>query len=335
MAAMQQAEHSLVEANGAESGQSFPMIQNLTSRIEGSLTRVLSGKPAVIETAIITLFARGHLLLEDVPGVGKTTLASALAKSIDATARRIQFTSDMLPTDVTGLSIYDQNEQAFQFHPGPIFTNFAIGDEVNRATPRTQSALLEAMAEKAVTVDGHTHKLPELFIVVATQNPQDMEGTFPLPEAQRDRFMTRISIGYPAFDSEVEMLAARGSTDPALEIEPVATIDEVLTAQRVVSQVHLAEEAARYLVSVVAATRTHPGISLGASPRATLHLAQMARSRAAILGRNFVSPDDIAVLAGVVLAHRLAPRGRFASVGEAHSAAAQIVSEIVAQTPVR
>lgn len=313
----------------------FAAVSELAYRVGSSLARVINGKAAEIETTLTTLFAGGHLLLEDVPGVGKTTLATSLAKSISARSRRIQFTSDMLPTDVTGLSIYDQDTHRFEFHPGPIFTNIAIGDEVNRATPKTQSALLEAMGEHAVTVDGHTHQLPELFVVVATQNPQEMEGTFPLPEAQRDRFMTRISLGYPDAESELEMLLARGVTDPADSVSPVATVEEIVAAQRLVSQVHLAEEVGQYLVAIAGATRNHPGVALGASPRATLHLTRMARARAAVRGRAFVSPDDVAALAATVLSHRLVPRGRFASVGETYAAAASIVAEIVARAPVR
>jgi len=317
-----------------ENADRLAAVNDLARRIAISLSRVLNGKPDAIESTVTTLLAGGHLLLEDVPGVGKTTLATALARSIDATVQRIQFTSDMLPTDVTGLSIYDQDQHTFRFHPGPIFTNIAIGDEVNRATPKTQSALLEAMGERAVTVDGQTRALPELFIVVATQNPQDMEGTFPLPEAQRDRFMTRISLGYPDADAEIAMLAARGASDPADSVRPVASIAEVLAAQQLVSQVHLAEEVARYLVAIVGGTRSHPSIALGGSPRATLHLARMARSRAAIRGRGFVTPDDVAALAGTVLPHRLAPTGHFASVGEAYRTASNVVAEVVARTPV-
>ncbi|MBO1902620.1 MoxR family ATPase [Leucobacter weissii] len=317
-------------ADGAPAG-----VRDLARRIAVSLGRVLNGKPDVIETTITTLLAGGHLLLEDVPGVGKTTLATALARSIDVDVRRIQFTSDMLPTDLTGLSIYDQDRHEFRFHPGPVFTNIAIGDEVNRATPKTQSALLEAMGERRVTVDGRTHQLPELFIVIATQNPQDMEGTFPLPEAQRDRFMARISLGYPDAVSELSMLKARGGSDPAASVSPIATAAEVLAAQRAVSRVHLADAVGAYLVAIVSGTRTHPGIALGGSPRATLHLASMARARAAVRGRDFVSPDDVAALAGTVLPHRLAPNGRFASDGDAHAAATSIVAEIVARTAVR
>lgn len=328
-----------LQAAGRRSGEprgeaGLEAVAGLARRVAASLGLVLNGKPEAIESTITTLLAGGHLLLEDVPGVGKTTLATALARSIEARVQRIQFTSDMLPTDVTGLSIYDQERHAFQFHPGPIFTNIAIGDEVNRATPKTQSALLEAMGERSVTVDGETRRLPELFVVVATQNPQDMEGTFPLPEAQRDRFMTRIALGYPDAESEIAMLAARGAADPSERISPVATIDEVLAAQRIVSGVHLADAVARYLVAIVAGTRAHPSLALGGSPRATLHLARMARARAAIRGRGFVTPDDVAVLAGTVLPHRLDPKGHFATVGESYLAATSVVAEVVARTPV-
>jgi MoxR-like ATPase len=319
-----------VEGSSGLSDHDFVAIREIARRIAVSLGRVLNGAPEAIELAVTTLFARGHLLIEDVPGVGKTTLATALAKSIDASMTRIQFTSDMLPTDVTGLSIYDQDHHAFRFHPGPIFANVVVGDEVNRATPRTQSALLEAMAEGAVTIDGHTHHLPQPFIVLATQNPGDMEGTFALPEAQRDRFMTRISLGYPAAQAEVSMLTARGSVDPLSLVTAAAGVDEVLAAQHLVSRVHLSEAVARYAVDIVSATRTHPSVSLGASPRATLHLTQMARARAAFRGQQFVSPDDVANLAATVLPHRLAMRGHFASIREAHTAAVDTVSEIVA-----
>jgi len=240
---------------------------------------VISGKSEAVDAAVCTLLAGGHLLIEDVPGVGKTTLALALARSIDATAVRIQFTSDMLPTDVTGVSVFDPSTREFRFHPGPVFTHVLIGDEVNRATPKTQSALLEAMGERQVTVDGRTLVLPEPFLVVATQNPQDMEGTFPLPEAQRDRFMVRLSLGYPDPAGELAMLRARSTLNPLDAVVPVATVEEVAQAQTDVAAVDLSDDVAKYLVSLISATRVHPGIRLGASPRATLHLAAMARAR--------------------------------------------------------
>lgn len=310
-------------------------VRDLARRLTLSIGRVVSGKPEEIDAALTTLLAGGHLLIEDVPGVGKTTLATTLARSLSADVRRIQFTSDMLPTDITGLSIYDQEQQRFTFHPGPVFTNLVIGDEVNRATPKTQSALLEAMGERSVTVDGVTHSLPALFMVVATQNPQDMEGTFPLPEAQRDRFMTRISLGYPQMEAEIAMVNARGTSDPVDHVHPVATVEEVVAAQRLVASATVGEDVARYAVAVTSSTRMHPGVGLGASPRATLHLIQMARARATMRARGYVTPDDVAVLAGIVLPHRLTVRGRFATVNDSHRAAASVVAEIVAATPVR
>ncbi|HHW83966.1 MAG TPA: MoxR family ATPase [Actinomycetales bacterium] len=320
--------------SGATTSEAISAIPDLADRIGGAVGKVLKGKGPAIEAAITTLLAGGHVLIEDVPGVGKTTLATALARSIDAGVRRIQFTSDMLPTDVTGLSIYDQDAHTFRFHPGPIFSNIVVGDEVNRATPKTQSALLEAMEERAVTIDGTTHALPSLFTVVATQNPQDMEGTFPLPEAQRDRFMARISLGYPHRDAEVAMVVSRNSLESGRLTESVATVAEVVEAQAVVGRVQVREEVASYLVSIVGGTRNHPGIALGGSPRAGLHLAAMARARSAMNGRAYVTPDDIAVLASTVLAHRLVPHGRFASVREEYDAATRIVAEMVASAPV-
>lgn len=307
-------------------------VAELAERITQSVSRAMSDSREAVDAAVATLFAGGHLLIEDVPGVGKTTLATALGRSIDASVRRLQFTSDMLPSDVTGLSVYHQDAHEFTFHPGPIFSNIVIADEINRGTAKTQSALLEAMAERTVTIDGETRELPELFLVVATQNPGDMEGTFPLPEAQRDRFMTQISLGYPSEDAETAMLRARTGSDPVRSITPVADVAEVLRAQRAVSDVHISEAAARYLVALITATRTHAAFSLGASPRATLHLAHMSRARALLQGRNFVTADDIARLAPAVLTHRLLPRGYFDSELDATHAVAAVVAEIVANT---
>ncbi|MDO5494274.1 MAG: AAA family ATPase [bacterium] len=311
-----------------------PPVPELARRIATEVGKVIKGKDEAIRTAITTVLARGHLLVEDVPGVGKTTLATALARSLDASVRRIQFTSDMLPTDVTGVSIYDQESRTFRFHPGPIFSNIVVGDEVNRATPKTQSALLEAMQERSVTIEGTTHRLPELFTVVATQNPQDMEGTFPLPEAQRDRFMARIALGYPDDRAEVEMLTSTESGS-AHATTVVAGVDEVVAAQDSVARVRLAEDVAAYLVAIVAGTRTHPGIQLGASPRAGLHLAAMARARAATGGRDYVTPDDVALLAATTLTHRIVPHGRFPTMRDEHQAASEIVAELVSTTRLR
>jgi MoxR-like ATPases len=305
------------------------MVRDLADRLARSISGVISGKPEAVDAAICTLLAGGHLLIEDVPGVGKTTLAASLARSVEARVTRIQFTSDMLPTDVTGVSVFDAQSQEFRFHPGPVFANVVIGDEVNRATPKTQSALLEAMGEHQVTVDGESLPLPEPFMVAATQNPQDMEGTFPLPEAQRDRFMSRIALGYPDARSELAMLDDRSSVDPLSMVNPVTTPEGILAAQAAVAGVHLSDEVGRYLVALVGTTRTHPGLLMGASPRATLHLARMARSRAAMQGRTFVSPDDVARLAGIVLPHRLLPRGHHATATESLGTSTRIVSEIV------
>ncbi len=306
----------------------------LAERIREAVNRVISGRPDAVDAAVCTLLAGGHLLLEDVPGVGKTTLAQALARSIDTRATRVQFTSDMLPTDVTGVSVFDPSTREFRFHPGPVFTHVLIGDEVNRATPKTQSALLEAMGEHQVSVDGQTLPLPAPFLVVATQNPQDMEGTFPLPEAQRDRFMARLSLGYPAPPDELAMLRARGGADPLDAVVPVATVEEVIAAQAAVAATRVSDAVARYIVSLIGATRVHPGIALGASPRATLHLAAMARARAATRGRDYVSPDDVAALAAIVLPHRLVARGRHASSLDALGAAAGVIEEILGYLPV-
>ncbi|MBK0420247.1 AAA family ATPase [Leucobacter sp. CSA1] len=316
------------------SAEDAARVSALAGRIVDEVASAVVGKPAEIEAAVATLLAGGHLLIEDVPGVGKTTLASALARTFGADSVRIQFTSDMLPTDVTGVSVFDQVTREFRFHRGPIFANLVVADEVNRSTPKTQSALIEAMGEAHVTVDGTTYPLPDPFMVVATQNPQDMEGTFPLPEAQRDRFMARISLGYPSLEAEVALLESRSSADPLAGVRTVVPLGEVVAARAAVSAVHLATEVSSYLVSIVSSTRAHRGIVHGASPRASLHLAQMARARAAMAGRAYVSPDDVAALATIVLSHRLVARDLHASAVDALAAAARAVDEIVARTPV-
>ena len=307
-----------------------PLARALVESIES----VVVGKREAVETTVATFLAGGHLLVEDVPGVGKTTLALALARCLELTASRIQFTADLLPADVTGVSVYDQSTRTFRFHPGPIFAGVVVADEINRATARTQSALLEAMGEGHVSVEGDTRPLPDPFMVVATQNPLDMEGTYRLPEAQRDRFMTRLTMGYPEPEEEAAMLLARGGADPLDALRPVATQDEALRARRTVASLHVDPAVARYAVELVAATRRDPALLLGASPRAGLQLLAHARARAAMDGRGFVSPDDVARAAPAVLTHRLIPAERHVSPARTHEAAAQALARVVSATAV-
>jgi len=268
---------------------------------------VIEGKSDAIRLALTVLLAEGHLLIEDVPGVGKTMLAKALAKSTGCSVRRIQFTPDLLPSDITGVSAYNQERREFEFKPGPVFANIVVGDEINRASPKTQSALLECMEERQVTVDGRTYPLTPPFMVIATQNPIEMEGTYPLPEAQRDRFTARISMGYPSAESELAMLEVHGSSSPLESLEPVAQAEDITELIAAVRTVHVAEPLKQYVIRLVAATRSSPELRLGASPRATLHLLRAGRARAALDGRDFVIPDDMQALALPVLAHRLLP----------------------------
>jgi MoxR-like ATPase len=268
---------------------------------------VIEGKPDVVRLSLTVLLAEGHLLIEDVPGVGKTMLAKSLARALDCTVRRIQFTPDLLPSDITGVSVFNQETRDFEFRPGAVFAHFVIGDEINRASPKTQSALLEAMEEHQVTVDGTTYDLATPFMVVATQNPIEMEGTYPLPEAQRDRFMARISMGYPDVSAELEMLEAHAGARPLESLQPVATAAEVAALIHSVRAVHVSEDVRRYAVDLVTATRTSADLRLGASPRATLHLVRAAKATAALDGRDYVVPDDVRALAVPVLAHRLLP----------------------------
>ena len=307
-----------------------PLARALVESIES----VVVGKREAVETTVATFLAGGHLLVEDVPGVGKTTLALALARCLELTASRIQFTADLLPADVTGVSVYDQSTRTFRFHPGPIFAGVVVADEINRATARTQSALLEAMGEGHVSVEGDTRPLPDPFMVVATQNPLDMEGTYRLPEAQRDRFMTRLTMGYPEPEEEAAMLLARGGADPLDALRPVATQDEAQRARRIVAGLHVDPAVARYAVELVAATRRDPALLLGASPRAGLQLLAHARARAAMDGRGFVSPDDVARAAPAVLTHRLIPAERHVSPARTHEAAAQALARVVSATAV-
>ena len=280
-----------------------------TKAICDAVESVVEGKPEVVRLAVTVMLAEGHLLLEDVPGVGKTMLTKALARAMGCSVRRIQFTPDLLPSDVTGVSVYNQERRDFEFKPGAVFANVVVGDEINRASPKTQSALLECMEERQVTVDGITHILPPPFVVMATQNPVEMEGTFALPEAQRDRFMARLSMGYPSAAAEMDMLEHHARRDPLDDLRPVADPGLARALITTTRSVHASDLVKEYVVTIVRATRTSPDLRLGASPRAALHLVRAAKSLAAMDGRTMVLPDDVKTLAVPVLAHRLLPSG--------------------------
>lgn len=290
-------------ADGADLGT----LARVADQVRGNIERVIEGKRDVVSATLVVLLAEGHLLIEDVPGVGKTMLSKSLARSIDCSVRRIQFTPDLLPSDVTGVSVFNQDTRTFEFRPGGVFANVVVGDEINRASPKTQSALLECMEERQVTVDNTTYQLDSPFMVIATQNPIEMEGTYALPEAQRDRFMARVSVGYPVEAAELAMLQTHTSHRPLDDLEPVTDAAELRKLIAIVGQVYVSEPVQRYAVAISAATRRTSDLALGASPRATLHLVRAAKAYAAMAGRDYVLPDDVAALAERVLAHRLLP----------------------------
>jgi MoxR-like ATPase len=306
-------------------------IKLVADRIVENVEKVIIGKTSEVQMTLVGLLCRGHLLIEDVPGVGKTMLAKALAKSIGTTFNRIQFTPDMLPSDVTGVSIFNQQTRQFEFRAGPIMAQIVLSDEINRATPKTQAALLEAMEEKQVTVDGVTHMLPAPFMVLATQNPIEYEGTFPLPEAQLDRFLLRLSLGYPSTAHEIDMLDRQQFAHPIETLGQVVSVEELLAAQTSVRKVHVETALKSYLVEIVNQTRRHPDVYLGASPRGSLALFRSSQARAALHGRDYVIPDDIKALADSALAHRviIGPAARIKDIS-----ARTVIRDILAAVPV-
>lgn len=299
--------------------------------VQENIARVVVGKHNVVELLLVALLADGHVLLEDVPGIGKTTLAKALARSVDCSFARIQFTPDLLPSDVTGLNYFNQKAQEFHFRPGPIFSQVLLADEINRATPRTQAALLEAMQERQATIDGQTLPLPHPFLVLATQNPIELEGTFPLPEAQLDRFMLQLQLGYPTLEEEEAILVRYERSDPLVDLQPVVTVNQLLALRKQVTVVHVSAVLRSYLLQVVRSTREHPLVVLGVSPRGTLALFRASQALAALRGRDFVIPSDIQTLCPALLTHRIhiSPQTRLRG-----RTPQQIVTEITEQVPV-
>lgn len=306
-------------------------IKAFGEKLTANLEKVIVGKRHALELAVVALLCQGHVLIEDVPGVGKTMLARSLAKSLDCTFNRIQFTPDMLPSDVTGVSIFNQATREFEFRAGPVMGQVVLADEINRATPKTQAALLEAMDEHQVTVDGTTHPLPSPFIVLATQNPIEYEGTFPLPEAQLDRFLIRLQLGYPALQDEMRVLDQQKSTHPINMLKEVSTAGEVLAAAETVRAIYVSDPVRRYIVEITSRTRQNSDVYLGASPRGSLSLYRAGQALAGLAGRDYVLPDDIKVLCAPILAHRLivTPAARLRELSEA-----RIVQEIVEKVPV-
>ena len=317
------------ETSAGEAGAAT--FSDLFGAVTANMERVIQGKPEVVELAVICLLAEGHLLLEDVPGVGKTSLAKALAASINCTWKRVQFTPDVLPSDIVGVTVWNRGTDAFEFKPGPVFANIVLGDEINRASPKTQSSLLEAMEEAQVTVDGQSYRLAQPFMVIATQNPIEQEGTYPLPESQLDRFLMRVSLGYPSRQASIEILDTHATAGTLAELQPVVTAAQVRGMVNAVRSVHVAPALKGYLVDIAEASRRHRSVALGMSPRATLALLRAARARAAAAGRTFVTPDDIKALAEPVLSHRL---GLGADTQLAGTGSNQVIADIVASVPV-
>ena len=305
-------------------------VERLAERVRENVGRVIVGKAEAIDLILVALLCEGHVLVEDVPGIGKTMLAKSVARTLDCTFRRIQFTPDLLPSDVTGLSFFNQKQQEFEFRPGPIFSQVVLADEINRATPRTQSALLEAMEERQFTLEGETRALPRPFLVLSTQNPIELEGTFPLPEAQLDRFLLRIGLGYPDAEEERAILRRFRTESPLEELAPLAAPEELLAAQRRCREVHVADAIEEYVVALVRASREHRAVELGASPRGALALCRSAQALAAIRGRAFVLPDDVKAMAPSVLTHRLITSAQSRLRGRALT---EIVEEIVMSVP--
>jgi MoxR-like ATPase len=306
-------------------------IHSVAQRLTENVEKVIVGKSAEVQLTLVGLLCQGHLLIEDVPGVGKTTLAKTIARSLGTSFNRIQFTPDMLPSDVTGVSIFNQQTRQFEFRPGPIMAQVVLADEINRATPKTQAALLEAMEEKQITVDGATYMLPRPFMVLATQNPIEYEGTFPLPEAQLDRFLLRLSLGYPSMADEINVLNRQQFTHPVDELQQVVSVEELIQAQTDVRHVHVDAQIKNYIVEVVTQTRKHPDVYLGASPRGSLALFRTAQARAALNGRDYVIPDDVKALAEGALAHRviIGPAARIKDIS-----ARSVIRDLLAHVPV-
>jgi MoxR-like ATPase len=306
-------------------------VQEIANRLVENVERVMVGKRSAVQLTVLGLLCQGHILIEDVPGVGKTVMAKTLSKSVGCVFQRIQFTPDMLPTDVTGVSVYNQKNGEFEFRPGPIHAQIVLADEINRATPKTQSALLEAMEERQVTVDGHTYRLTPPFMVLATQNPIEYEGTFPLPEAQLDRFMLRIRLGYPSKQEEMEILDRQQYIHPVDQVEQVVSVEELLEAQKAIKEIYMDTLVKEYVVEIVRQTRVHPDVYLGSSSRGALAIYRLCQARAAMFGRDYVLPDDVKALADSALGHRIivGPAARIKDV-EADS----IVNDILNKIPV-